>query len=130
MTVVCISMTLLSAIKQRLMEWFVYNKVPEMDWPAQSPDLNSIEHLWDELERRFCSKPQCPTFLTALATAMQEEWATIPQETPGRKSPWQSSSHHKGKGWAHLILTSTTGKCVTGKVRLQFRVGVRTHLIR
>jgi hypothetical protein len=21
-------------------EWFVDNKVPEMDWPAQSPDLN------------------------------------------------------------------------------------------
>jgi hypothetical protein len=45
-------------------------------------------------------------------------------QTPGRKSPQQSSSCHKAKGGP------TTGKYVTGKVRLQFRGGVRILLIR
>jgi hypothetical protein len=52
-----------------------------MDWEAQSPDLNPVEHLWDELERRLCSRPQRLTSLTALATDLQEEWAAIPLET-------------------------------------------------
>jgi hypothetical protein len=51
-------------------EWFVDNKVPEMDWPGQNPDLSRIEHLWDKLELRLCSRPQRPTTLTALAAAL------------------------------------------------------------
>jgi hypothetical protein len=79
----------------------VDNKVPEMDWPAQSPNLNPTEHLWDELERRLRSRPQRPTSLTALATALQEKWGCHSAgdvQTPGGKSPRHSSSCHKGKG--------------------------------
>ena len=41
--------------------WFVNIDVEELDWLAQSPDLNPIKHLWDELERRLRASPNRPT---------------------------------------------------------------------
>lgn len=47
-----------------------------MTWPAQSPDLNPIELLWDELDRRVRSKQ--PTNLRQLWEFLQQEWSEIP----------------------------------------------------
>jgi hypothetical protein len=82
-------------------ERFMDSNVPEMDWPAQTPELNLIEHLSGGLERRLHSRPRLPTSLTDLATALQEEWAAIPPETfrhPVESFPGRVRAVIKAKG--------------------------------
>ena len=55
--------------------------VKELDWPAQSPDLNPIENLWDELDRRLRARSSCPTTKSDLTNALLEEWSKIPINT-------------------------------------------------
>ena len=61
--------------------WFEDMGVQKLDWPAQSPDINPIEHLWDELERRLRTRPCRPKNTRELFAALQEEWSKIPVET-------------------------------------------------
>ena len=34
-------------------DWLKQKKIETLNWPPFSPDMNPIEHLWDELERRM-----------------------------------------------------------------------------
>ena len=61
-----------------IQKWFVEIGVEELDWPAQSPDLNSIEHLWDQLERRLRSRSNCPTSVPDLPNALVADWKQVP----------------------------------------------------
>ena len=47
--------------------------VGELDWP----DLNPIEHLWDELEQRLRARSSCPASVCDLTNALLEEWSKI-----------------------------------------------------
>ncbi|KAI4898858.1 hypothetical protein NFI96_004520 [Prochilodus magdalenae] len=61
--------------------WMSESGVEELDWPAQSPALHPIEHLWDELERRLRARPSHPTSVSDLTSAILEEWSKIPVTT-------------------------------------------------
>ena len=46
-----------------------------MEWPAQSPDLNPIELLWEQLDRMVRKK--CPSSKSNLWEVLQEVWGEI-----------------------------------------------------
>ncbi|GFV95574.1 transposable element Tcb1 transposase [Trichonephila clavipes] len=54
--------------------------ITRMDWPAYSPDLNPIEHVWDMLGRRIAARQPLPTCLPELRRALLDEWCNIPQD--------------------------------------------------
>ncbi|UYV68288.1 hypothetical protein LAZ67_5003704 [Cordylochernes scorpioides] len=59
-------------------EYLQSENIRRMDWPARSPDLNPIEHVWDALGRRIGSRHPSPRTLVELRTALLEEWGLLP----------------------------------------------------
>ena len=52
--------------------------VTRMDWPACSPDLNPIEHVWDQLGRAVRQRLNINSTLVDLRRYMLEEWDRLP----------------------------------------------------
>ena len=67
-------------------------------WPPQSPDLNPIEMVWDELDRRV--KEKQPTSTEHMWELLQDCWKSIPGEA-GWENAKSVQSCHQGKGWLH-----------------------------
>ncbi|GFW03515.1 uncharacterized protein TNCV_3020271 [Trichonephila clavipes] len=48
-----------------------------LPWPARSPDLSPVEHMWDKLKRQM---PSCHS-VHDLELAVQDLWAHLPQDS-------------------------------------------------
>jgi len=57
--------------------WKNDNEIEFLPWPAQSPDLNPIENLWDILERRIRKHRPIPTNKREFFKVLKEEWNKI-----------------------------------------------------
>jgi len=58
-------------------EWKEQNRIKSLPWPAQSPDLNSIENLWKILKDRTQQRKPFPRTVEQLKTALREEWCKL-----------------------------------------------------
>ncbi|GFU16249.1 transposable element Tcb2 transposase [Trichonephila clavipes] len=66
--------------RANLVEDFLFKEgIVRMEWPACSPDMNPIEHVWDALGRRVAGRQPPPQTLQELERALLEEWDGIPQ---------------------------------------------------
>lgn len=59
------------------MNMFNANNIQLLDWPARSPDLNPIEHMWDILGRRVQERVNVRN-VRDLEQALHAEWLNIP----------------------------------------------------
>ena len=61
-------------------QWFSDNIIP-MKWPAQSPGLNPIEHLWQHLKAKLQQYNTLPKGVHELWDRVAKELTEIPPET-------------------------------------------------
>ena len=62
-------------------QYLLDETIEVMEWPARSPDLNPIEHVWDMISRRIARRNNAPQTIQELADVLRQEWRAIPQRT-------------------------------------------------
>ena len=67
--------------RARIVQHFLQQEaVQTIPWPAMSPDMNPIEHVWDFIGRKINQRnPKCQN-IDELRTAILQEWQQFPQE--------------------------------------------------
>ena len=66
---------------KRASKWLDDNNIEVMTWPAQSPDINPLEHLWVDLKKSLRKYSTPPKGVHELWDRVVVEWNKIPPET-------------------------------------------------
>ncbi len=61
-------------------DWFQNRKVTVLPWLPSSPDMNIIEHVWDQLDHLIRAWDPLPRNRDEMWEALQEEWNNFPKE--------------------------------------------------
>ena len=65
------------------------NAISTVPWPAMSPDLNPIEHLWDVLGRRIQAREPPVQNLQQSEAALHQECMATVDSAADQTSDWQ-----------------------------------------
>ncbi|GFW41704.1 transposable element Tcb2 transposase [Trichonephila clavipes] len=66
--------------RANLVEDFLFEEgIVRMEWPARSPDMNPIEHVWDALGRQIAGHQPPPQTFQEQERTLLEEWDRILQ---------------------------------------------------
>lgn len=64
----------------KVMDYFAKKNITVLPWPGNSPDLNSIEHVWAHMKRELDRYPEAPKTMKELWRRVQDIWTAIPND--------------------------------------------------
>jgi len=99
-------------------KWKESKLIDSLEWPSQSPDLNPIEHLWDELERRIRRDKVKPKNKAELFAALERERGRIHSNVTDNlvnSMPRRVKAVLDAKGGCHTLLVILLKKAFLGE---------------